>query len=105
MGNVESLVPSMVNLTTELMDIERAHDKLFPGQELNFNELIKDATAQRRTPTQVWDDKFGEARRNKIMADKYRAEGAAKAKEELEKKYSGQMVNGIRTDIPTSPAI
>jgi hypothetical protein len=104
MEMVESLVPGVVDYTTEMLDVARQHAELFPDKPLVFKDLLKEAKDQRRSPTAVWDDKFGAtAKREEIKADKYRAEGAAKAKEDLEKKYSGMMVNGVRTDIPMSP--
>jgi|ERR1700728_92026 len=101
---LEDLFKTNVNFEVEMHDIVRQHMELFPDKPLVMKELLDDAVKQRRSPTQVWDDKFGAtAKRGELLADKYRAEGAAKAKEELEKKYSGQMVNGMRTDIPISP--
>ena len=101
---LEDLFKTNVNFEVEMHDIVRQHLELFPDKPLVMKDLLDDAVKQRRSPTQVWDDKFGAtAKRQDLLADKYRAEGAAKAKEELEKKYSGQMVNGMRTDIPLAP--
>jgi len=101
---VENLFRDNVNLQVEMMDVARQHSELFPDKPLVMKELLDDAVKQRRTMTQVWDDKYGAtAKREEIKADKYRAEGAAKATEALEKKYSGQQVNGIRTDLPMGP--
>jgi hypothetical protein len=102
---VEDLFLNGVKLQTQMMEISRQHQELFPDKPINFEEIMDDAAKQRRMPMQVWDDKYGaSAKRADILADKYRAEGAAKAKEDLEKKYSGREVNAFRTDIPLSPA-
>jgi hypothetical protein len=100
---VESLVPGQVNLTTELMDIARQHAELFPSQSLNFQDLMKDSIAQRRSPTSVWDDKFGAtAKRQEITADKFRAEGRAQAEAEYKQKLSEQKVNPFGIATPPS---
>jgi hypothetical protein len=100
---VESLVPGQVNLTTELMDIARQHAELFPSQSLNFQDLMKDSIAQRRSPTSVWDDKFGAtAKRQEITADKFRAEGRAQAEAEYRQKLSEQKVNPFGIATPPS---
>jgi hypothetical protein len=101
---VEDLFRNNINLEVEMHDIVRQHMELFPDKPLLMKEILDDAVKQRRSPTQVWDDKFGAtSKREEIKADKYRKEGAEAAKAELEKKYSGQQVNGFRTDIPISP--
>ena len=100
---VESLVPGQVNLTTELMDIARQHAELFPSQSLNFQDLMKDSIAQRRSPTSVWDDKFGAtSKRQEITADKYRAEGRAAAEADYKQKLSEQKVNPFGIATPPS---
>lgn len=102
---VEGLVPSQVNLTTELMDIARQHHELFPDKSLNFGDLMKEAIAQRRSPTAVWDDKFGAtAKRNELTAEKFRAEGRAAERAEWERKESERKVNPFGVaGAPTSP--
>lgn len=104
MRDVENLVPLTVQYATEITEVYRQHQELFPDKPMDFNKLLEDSKTQRRSPLKVWDDQFGAtARRNEIQAEKYRAEGAAAEREKIEKERSGQLVNGMRTDLPLSP--
>lgn len=101
---VANMVPLTLELQAEMLDISRQHADLFPDKPLLFKELLEEATKQRRSPTQVWDDKFGAtAKRQELRDKKISDEAYERAKQELEKKYSGQIVNGLRTTLPTSP--
>ena len=101
---LEDLFRTNVSFETQLHNIARQHDELFPDKPLDFEQLISESVQQRRTPAQVWDDKFGAtAKRQEMQAEKFREEGRKQAREDLEKKISQGNVNPLRPNVPTSP--
>jgi hypothetical protein len=103
-GALEDLFRTNVNFEVELHDVMRQHMELFPDKPLVMKEILNDAVAQRRSPTAVWDDKFGAtAKRAEITADKYRAEGRAAAEIDYKQKLSEQKVNPFGIATPPSP--
>ena len=102
-GALEDLFRTNVNFEVELHDVMRQHMELFPDKTLIMKEILDDAVKQRRSPTQVWDDKFGAtAKRQEITAEKYRAEGRAAAEIEYKQKLSEQKVNPFGIATPPS---
>jgi hypothetical protein len=102
-GALEDLFRTNVNFEVELHDVMRQHMELFPDKPLVMKEILDDAVKQRRSPTQVWDDKFGAtAKRQEITAEKYRAEGRAAAETEYKQKLSEQKVNPFGIATPPS---
>ena len=102
-GALEDLFRTNVNFEVELHDVMRQHMELFPDKPLIMKEILDDAVKQRRSPTQVWDDKFGATtKRQEITAEKYRAEGRAAAEIEYKQKLSEQKVNPFGIATPPS---
>jgi len=103
-GALEDLFRTNVNFEVELHDVVRQHMELFPGTPIVMKEILDDAVKQRRSPTAVWDDKFGAtAKRAELTADKYRAEGKLAAEAEYKQKLSEQKVNPFGIATPPSP--
>ena len=103
-GALEDLFRTNVNFEVELHDVMRQHMELFPDKPLVMKEILDDAVKQRRSPTQVWDDKFGAtAKRQEISAEKYRAEGRLQAEADYKKKLSEQKVNPFGIATPPRP--
>ena len=102
-GALEALFRTNVNFEVELHDVMRQHMELFPDKPLIMKEILDDAVKQRRSPTQVWDDKFGAtAKRKENEAEKYRAEGRAQEAAINAKKLSEQQVNAFGIVTPPS---
>jgi hypothetical protein len=104
LAQLEDLFRTNVSFETQLHNIARQHDELFPDKPLDFEQLLSESVQQRRTPAQVWDDKFGAtAKRQEMSAEKFREEGRKQAMADMEKKISAGNVNPLRPNAPTSP--
>jgi hypothetical protein len=101
---LQDLFRTNVSFETQLHNIARQHDELFPDKTLDFEKLIAKSVEQRRTPAQVWDDEFGAtAKRQEMQAEKFREEGRKQAQAEMQKRISEGNVNPLRPSAPMSP--
>ena len=101
---VENLFEAVPNLTVELQDIALEHAKLFPDKPLILKEIMQKSVEQRRPPTKVWDDMFGAtAKREEIVAEKYRKEGEERARAAIQLEQSKKAAAPFGIQTPASP--